>query len=464
MEAAKGYSSNIQFMKGSDTMESINPVEQYDVLYNIMEGFRFQGLEEYNMAKVLSTYLPSLFLSKNFKRQWLPRCLWHIMHANYEYDFSRLGKGKILFFISENIRKDHLGMFHKMKSCAENTDELVGEYILSRKLNFTRFRTIPLIISWFRELSKKELPFSWKMSLIGEMVECAIWVEQIKHHAEILLAHRALVVANEAMPRENLLVQFFNKHDIPTASMQHGHYNATRYIDQNRFEIGAAYRASVCNMFLAWGQYSKLEAEMSGILAQRIYIVGCPKYIDEEEIKISGAAGRFGAILCGTDEFNRTDEEILECAERFYQATGMKYVVKPHPSVRNTVDALLARKQGVVRICANDESVIDYAKTVQFSICAGSTVYAELLRYGCIAYRYTSKTTIDRYMRVQYGTFSTADELIALMKQNDGDTIALKRAMREIRAMIFGTMDEREAYTKAFLKLPKLKGNIEHGI
>jgi hypothetical protein len=225
---------------------------------------------------------------------------------SYSYKVNNVGNNygkKPLFFLyhGDNWRKDYLKMMNNVRWLFSNRLELEGKAntkIFDRKITIFNLKNLILIPYWVNQLNILGIDYEAKIRLAFDIC-------QLKNFNDYLTSlikienYNSLFVLSDSVCHQNILVQFFRINHVPTATLQHGHYIASKHNRQDQLAINIGFEGFVSDKFFAWGEYTKNEAIKNGIDSDRVRCVGHPKYINFTQSKTYGYKGVFGVVLEG---------------------------------------------------------------------------------------------------------------------------------------------------------------------
>jgi hypothetical protein len=302
-----------------------------------------------------------------------------------------------------------------------NRCELIGEYQhckWNRIVTLQGIKNVVYLPFWFYQIRKSPCEFTGKLTLLYHILESKRWYDYLVKNINPS-QYQALVTFFDARLYDNILVQYFKMNHIATATLQHGHFNATKPGAKSRQVIGIAFEGFVSDKIFVWGEYAKFEAMKNGISSDRIQCVGCPKYIGYKKIDKIKANNIFGIILDGGNNLTyQSNIEMIKIANEIAEKKQMKYVIKPHPVSDMSRFEPYIHKDYLYKIIDKSETVEDYARSVDFSMAMGSSVYLELLYIGDIVFRYVSEAYTDRYELIQWGIVKNAEDFLEQINQN----------------------------------------------
>lgn len=417
---------------------------QYGRLKTELNRIQFVGLKGISLGAALS--IPIAYSSETKKHQlfYIIRSILSLLFTlSYRYNIkNRSGQEtkKVMFYFSHiySQRKDYILTMNKVKALYDNRCDFTGKYSNKKaynKITFSAIKDVAYIPIWLYQIRKLSCRLTTKLLFISYMLEAKKWYDYLLKNIKPEKYH-ALITFFDARLYDNILVQYFKKHKVVTATLQHGHFNATRHGADSRQEIGIAFEGFVSDRFLAWGEYTKFEAMKNGLSSKQIICVGCPKYIGYQKCYTQKESGIFGLVLDGGNTLTyRSNIEMIQIANELARKKNMRYVIKPHPVSDMSVFEAYINKRYLYNMADKNTTVEEYAIAVDFSLAMGSAVYAELLYIGEIAFRYISEASPDRYELIQWGTVKNADDLLALIELYQENPQYIRR-MNQIAANI----------------------------
>ena len=387
----------------------------YQTLQQVSE-IRFSGLEQYASDRLLAVQTWNYYTDK-FESHRFIRILWKCFSRGYIYNFEEK-KGRILFFYSHvhSDRSDYLDFFSRVASCTKDS-YIVKGYPKKLSFNILFLRNLFYVYKWKKALLPLKVNRVYEEMIILTLLRCINWKDIIKSNKKVLSQYSGVVTVFDILPEEYMLVLFFKNHNLPSATLQHGHFMKKQWISNDSFTTGFAFHYSLSDYFLAWGELTKQYAIESGMEAKRIKLLGCPRFIDYVPIERNEDACSqkvFGLLLEGGNGtiIERFNTEMITICTHFARKNGLKLFIKKHPSW--SIDYAMneiAPFQDIVEIADNGMSIIDFSNKVSFSISSSSSVYAELLIIQSVVFRFTAPYFIDRYSGIEYGEFHNEEEL-----------------------------------------------------
>ncbi len=426
----------------------------YQTLQQISK-IQFSGLEQYASDRLLAVQTWNYYTEK-YESHRLIRIFWKCFSKGYIYFFKEK-KGRILFFYSHvhSDRSDYFDFFSKVASCTKDSFIVKG---IPQKLSisFLFFRNIYYVYKWKKALSPLKVDRVYEEMILLTLLRCINWQDIIRSNEKKLSQYSGVVTVFDVLPEEYLLVSFFKKLNLPSATLQHGHFMKKKWISNDSFTTGFAFHFSPSDYFLAWGELTKQYAIESGMEAKRIKLTGCPKFIDYVPVERNEdprSEKVFGLLLEGGNGtiIERLNTEMIRICIHFAQKNGLKLIIKKHPSwsIDYTMNEIVPF-QDIVEIADNGMSIIDFSNKVSFSISSSSSVYAELLIIQSIVFRFTAPYFIDRYSGIEYGEFHNEDELQSYYNELTLNRDSVIDKMKHNSDTISPTTGIRERYERFF--------------
>lgn len=366
--------------------------------------------------------------------------------ADYELYGSRTGS--ILFFYSPDYyRLDHVKQFQVVAKCADNAFVMEGKKKengikrLSLKAAMRNLQTIPSLLKWH---TKK-----WgSVRLFLHMLPC-YW--NLNHEWDYIRninldSFRALVVYFDARYTDAALVELFRMNHKKTATLQHGYFTAHSDKAISVYETGLELRCSNADYLLAWNEATRKEAQKQGIGAEKVHVLGIPRYINSdvshEEFNFDLAKGAFGVIL-GIKDNERENIAMIVLANEIAKIYNYRYYLKYHPVFKG--DEYLRYVDKTYYIANIDKSVglQEYSKKMDFFLVGNSTVMLELLYLKKRAFHYSDISRTDKYSEMPEISFSNIKDFTKTFK-------ASKEVFEIVRERYCGPENPKEQYRSFF--------------
>ena len=427
-------------------------IESFQRLKKQLNDIKFFSLKNYELGTAFVMILREK-TSKIPCRELFRSFLSLLLIRNWAYDFDKMEKADILFFYSFDyiLRTDHLNSFLKMSEIMPGKNVLLG-HRSKRKFTVKNLKAIGRIPVWLVQIRKIDMDRSNRINMVLFIANLFNWVREFERHSGILLEHKAMVTLFDADVYENMFVQFFKMHGIPTATFQHGHFNATSARENGFEEVGAAFEGFISDKFLAWGEYTKNEAIRCGVDPSRVVCTGSAKFIGYEGIGQKDHIGNvFGIVMNGIGDLNeKTNIEMIRMANEVAKKKNMKYLLKPHPASDMSIYESVIQAEYLQGITEKGGPIEEYAASVDFSLAMGSSVYSELIYMEQIVFRYVLEGVIDRYENIRLGIVKNSGDLMERIDLLKRDLKSVQAMNEEIKSVLYEPGDIRENYRRAF--------------
>lgn len=239
------------------------------------------------------------------------------------------------------------------------------------------------------------------------VIKNLIEVEDIRTDIDSFLdyeKYKLVVFRYDAIFSDNYFSQYFQFHNIQTATLQHGAMIAHRDDYMHLFDyVGIEFRGFVSDYFIAWNEFTKKEALKEGVQEDKIIVLGNIKCLNTEFIERS-ESNTFGIILEGSNN-EENNVPMITIANQVAKNFGHSFIVRYHPNFSGSEYAhVIDRFLGTV--CNKDVSILDFLKSVDFCIVCNSTVIFELPYYGVLYYRYSTGSSKDKFRDFEDYSFS----------------------------------------------------------
>lgn len=335
---------------------------------------------------------------------------------DYKYEFNAIPHNKIVLFFSHEHgrRSDYVEFMQDIQQLIDGSVCFTGKdtrkHILISK---EAIKNLRLLSCWYNSISKIEKDGKTRWILMAKISMAYRWKMLLEKNKKCLINARGYITIFDAREYENILAQFSRINCIKTATLQHGHFTSSYYIDDNTFGLGIPFEGFVSDQFWVWGEYTLREAIHNHISKDAVIVTGYPKPIRKKLIPPNN--NTIGVILDGGNAV-QINKHMIKIAVEFALKHGFRLVLKPHP--KDTTDF-----QSICDVCAvesyiNRNSLSEIVDKAQFFICNNSTAYIDLLCLGAKIYRYSSTNHFSCYKNLPVNdTFTDADELYDLIQR-----------------------------------------------
>lgn len=360
-------------------------------LFNNISFDRFEG---YRMGNFFAVSYNDILHTNIFKSNLFILILKNIVRCfivDMNYVFEKAMYGKILLFYShEHARRpDYVNFMEDMSHIIDNSYLCTGTSI-KRKYVFSKqsIANLLLLFRWRKQIQLVERNPKNIEILLSKISQAYRWKNLIEQHSDTLNTVKGLVTIFDAREYENILTQYLKNQNINTATLQHGHYS---FISEKEKYIGLPFIGFVSDELWAWGDYTKKCCEGSGLDPSVIKPCGYPKHI---EIITHDFKNAIGVILEVGHCAVTINKILINLASRFCEKYNKKLVIKPHPHDYTDYSIYV---EGEVNSTTSYDNILDFARTIDFSICFGSTAYIDIIANGGIVYRYISSELENGY-------------------------------------------------------------------
>ena len=201
--------------------------------------------------------------------------------------------------------------------------------------------------------------------------------------------------------------------------MQHGVILAPHPELNNIDFLGIELTNSISDYFLAWNTFTYKQAIASNINKDKIKILGIPKCIRYENLEYKKQYQKvFGLVLNGafSEEYNR---EMILIANKFCSKMNFKYILKFHPKFNGNEYDDIIQKENLIKKDLNGGNILDYCKSVKFSIVSNSTVAFELAYLDHQLFFYNARSKTNKFNEINHNNFTNIASLIKSYKTPD---------------------------------------------
>ncbi len=337
----------------------------------------------------------------------------------YDLKFSFGEKPMVFFYGKWNWREDHFKTFFTFTNRFPKSTRVY--YEMRKKPRYTFFKGF-IWLFYFLGLLIKNLFIG--INLINTLIQLPYY--QSKHETikifKRIKQNRFLILYYDVAPDENCLMQLFNNYGKTTATLQHGIF-AEKETKKELADTALEYKYSESKYYLAWNKYTKEQAIKSGMSPEKIVVLGIPKYIDycNDTSLLNSEDNVFGIILNNSD-FELHNRTLIQMANNISDRLNFKYVVRYHPQMRgNEYNNIINEK--CVQSGHDRRSIVEYAKSVRFTIMSSSSVFVDLVFLRHPVYRLILSDE-DTYSEIKENAFNDITELTTLLnKEYDSNGI-----------------------------------------
>lgn len=414
--------------KNSNLIEQINHI-------------KFWGCKDIAFGTALSCHLITRKLWKQNAMKDLAGRFMNV--SNYKVVTNR--ESKVCFLLtSYNIsRQDQTRMFENITDAMKN--QMVIQSLSHNEES--ELTNIYLILIWYIQLERITIPDWQKKIIVMYMYHYLMEARKIfqlitKYKKQLKL----VAVFDDIFPIDNLVVQMSKAIGIKTSTFHHGIINGSfKYIE---------YKYSPSDYFLAWGQYTKDMAVQFGMPEKKIKVLGPITMINRKQVKYQKTNfGIIGVLTRNTlgKKYSDDNVEMLCIVNAFARKYNYRYRLRYHPSDNNSY-----KKYIDTDLCINisyskgkEDTLDNFLKTVDFVICANSSVFADALIKGKMAFRYIPdrEKKEDVCRGIKFGKIATLAQLEDIFNSYKEDS---NKEIEKISNYIFQLGDITKNYLDFF--------------
>ncbi len=375
-------------------------------------------LSEVKIYNIPSIPLDKLFLRKSIQNDCIikdklnraPLSIikraFHSTFAGFEY--KQKEGAKILFYLSDPVRKSNEVNFNKVVSTAPVADTLIERHC-NGKFRLEGFYILFILIPiWLTQLMGKGLSAIEKYQIIKELTEV--------YYAQKFLTkipcrkYNLLVTYYDCVFHECMLTLLFKKAGIKTATLQHGQFNAWR--EDTFVNCGLEFYSSPSDYHLCWNKFAQDEAMKCGWEKENLPIVGIMSNIGRGiERCVKPNNNTFGVVI-SHPSWEHENVEMIKAANILAKHLGMKYVLKLHPNYKEDYfEGLIDRKYYMGNV-AKGIDTMQYTNSVDFTIVGSTSVFAEMVYFYHDILRYSTMLPSDKYRDIKQGSVFLSKEQI----------------------------------------------------
>lgn len=370
-----------------------------DYLYQLSKTsfYKLKGIDIYPVMVA-----PMFMNEGKVEVRELYRLIKQAMFKNaYENKQKGCSKQVFLFTSSYRGRKDYALMMDRVVHVNENYIYLKS---IEKKKNIEAdgCQYLIYIIIWFIQMSKKNIPFMWRLFIVIHLyysfieVKC---IERCLNNRDV----KTLVTFCDVHSVDALATQYFKKNGFTTVTLQHGHFNSK--------DRGWVFSCSKSDFFLTHGEFANREAEKCGVSKERLVPVGMMNYISsDKECESNGRESHiFGVLLNGPGAAD-DNKGLLSLSNYFAKKYGYKYIIKSHPVLEISVYKNLIEDELLYGFAEKGISIAEFSKQVDFAFAGNSTVFMEFLFLEKMIFRYVGICQ-DIYEGIEEFRFMNKEDL-----------------------------------------------------
>lgn len=325
------------------------------------------------------------------------------------FEYKQEEGSKILFYLSDPVRKSNEVNFNKVVSTVPVADTLIERHN-NGKFHFEGFYILFVLIPvWLLQLSGKGLSAIEKYQIIKELSEV--------YYAQKFLTripcskYNLLVTYYDSVFHECMLTLLFRKAGIKTATLQHGQFNAWR--EDTFVNCGLEFFSSPSDYHLCWNKFARDEAMKCGWAIENLPIVGIMSNIGRADVRWSKPNNNTFGLVISHPSWEHENLEMIKAANMLAKHLGMKYVLKLHPNYKEDYFINLVDKDSYAGNVKRGIDTLSYTNTVEFTIVGSTSVFVEMVYFYHDILRYSTQLPSDKYRDINIGNiFNKADAII----------------------------------------------------
>ena len=424
----------------------MNTTKNFHEIVHKLTETKFYKLENIDIGKAFTITILNFENEKIIYN--LRGLIKNLLFISYKYTHQKNVKSKILMFYSHqySLRKDHLNSFKNLVKILQKSSSLVG--INKYRLNFSNIMLFVYSVIWFYQLKRFNFSISFNLYVLSYLLETYKW-NKFLIKSKFNQKYDLLISFFDAGFYDNIFTQLFNRSNKKTATLQHGHFLASKPYFITKQDIGIAFEGFISDYFLIWGELTKIEAKKHNIPDNKLLIVGPANYIGKfQEYEYKRIKRKvFGIVLDGNKSISlEHNRKLIRFGNFLAKKYKMKYIIKAHP-VSNIKDFLeVIDKKQCLKI-TNQMEVREFASNIDFSLVSGSSVYIELLYLKVIVFRLSDE--YDRYSSINQFIFSDNYQLKELVEEFFLNFDYVISVQSEIRKAVISSGDIKLNYINA---------------
>lgn len=247
-------------------------------------------------------------------------------YSNVYKDLDTLfAKEKVVLSHAKQSRKDYYSLVENASKIILNSETFNYSVVRKKHNDLLLIMTTFLesLVSFRREFSFKQI-LTWTLITL-EVKRKIRYLDSISNNIEI----SAFIAFNSSIQDDAILCCFLNKKNIPTFTMQHGHY--LTYKDPPLDIIN--YENLTANKLLCWGRSTKENLKEFGIDSSRLMIFGNTKYLHNEFKKLNKPKFQKVLVLLGRYIHHDSNMSLLKLLNEISAQSNESFYLKLHPSL-----------------------------------------------------------------------------------------------------------------------------------
>lgn len=370
---------NVEAWKNTDNYN------QYLSYLGIRESWKY-SYKGINIVDALSSEIISLYVAGANPDWYHVGCelLKRVDPTNLRRAFSM---ATTICTFNATIRKDHREMSHLVQSSINDSVWVEIAY------KYRPWGVLPLVIKEYFAVAKRlQLSFKKRCYLAACIVAYKKNVDVLSDSfQDVDLRGRKLVPFSATTYYESLLTLFFKTKGVVTYTTFHGILGHYRQHITNDVVLGLNIQSDYA---LAFSKDQKADLETHfGIIAERIYVAGNPKY-PYREITYD-KLGKKCLILSGVSYYDDDIKKLLPIADEVGREMGITFSIKPHPSSMISEEYIVQYPH--LEIIEKSQTIRQLLSSNEYKVAIthNTTAYFECLYYGVRPLRWGINENLD---------------------------------------------------------------------
>lgn len=342
----------------------------------------------------------------------------------YKYNINSSFDSIFLFIIPHHNRGriNPIDMITKVAEISKKYDIISSEKRLLYLTPILGLRCLFKCLIWNKQLRSAGLTVYERLFVFDFLIDAYKFKEKYLIKINIH-KYKLLTVLFDADPFENYLVQVFKSQEIKTATLQHGIVLASREDEDPNvsYELkGLELQCSVSDYFLAWNEFTRQEALKSGMEDEKIKILGISYFVGHNnDSSLKPVRNRVFGVVLNTKESEDDNIALIRFANALASKIDYKYILRYHPRFSGNEYNNIIDYRYFLLNSPKQSLILDYVKTVEFSLISVSTVYMELIFLNHRTYRFSTNGVGDKYRDIDFEKFNNIEELWNLVNNDD---------------------------------------------
>ena len=404
--------------------------------YFQFEHIHFKYFESVNMYEAFA----SLFQTKEEKVK-LSRAIKYLASLIFYYnvDISTKGTGDIWFFFTHAYanRKKYLQDFNRVLQCCKNYKSFI--YRKEFNIRLKRIMYVKLVACWIGQMKTTNLTWAQKIFFASKLMSAKLLIDSI--YGELHDNARLVVCFCDTHVEDYILVNYFNKLNVKTATLQHAVYEHKLMWWPNLY--------SHSDYFLGINEVAKYEALLSGMEVEKFKIVGSMSLINrsfDEKRKVKKIQ-TIGVALSGPT-FEEQNYFLMESAKRIAELLNIDVIVRLHPALKRDKYSFYFKDSRMkCDTCIGIDSFVEKSDIV---ILGSSNMFGDLITESVITLRFVDSNNLDYYEIIDDFKFRNFEELFSRVNSISNDFEDTYNRIEVVKKYIMPFSNPYYAYKEFF--------------